>query len=180
MPWNPPSSDDSVTSVFGRQAIGGAPWYAASGGAAVAASAVWPTANSALFVPFCVRQPRLVQRLWWYNGATASGNVDCGIYSADGTLLVSAGSTAQGTINVLQSVDITDTLIGPGQFYMALVMDNITGTMFRATSNSGARIIRLLGTAMMATAFPLPAVATLASDTLAFMPVFGNNARAVL
>jgi hypothetical protein len=53
------------------------------------------------------------------NGATASGNMDVGIYDYAGTRLVSSGSTAQSGTSAFQDFDITDTLLGPGIFYLA-------------------------------------------------------------
>jgi hypothetical protein len=130
-----------------------------------AVSAAYPAANTAYFYPFSMAAPALITKLVAYNGATASGNLDLGIYAEDGTRLVSAGSTAQAGTNTLQVVDITpDVLIGPGVFYFAIVLDNTTGTIFRcAVAGGPAQYVAMLGGAQMASAFPLPATATLAS-----------------
>src|SRR5689334_23396390 len=76
-------------------------------------SAVWPTANLAIYCPFRIGTSRLARKLYWVNGAAVSGNVDCGIYDVAGRKLVSAGSTAQTGTTAVQSVDITDTMLGP-------------------------------------------------------------------
>lgn len=144
-----------------------------------AASAVWPSANLAVYVPFVLRRQITVTQLFWYNGATASGNVDVGIYTADGARIVSSGSTAQGTINVLQAVDITDTPIGPGLYRMALAVNNGTATMFAAASGLIA-LFSSAGVTQQATAFALPATSTIATATFDYLPVFGLTTGGVL
>ena len=62
----------------------------------------------------------------WASNATTgipNDNIDVGIYSADGTRIVSAGSTAQSGTEIAQNFAIADTLIGPGDFYLAMVMN---------------------------------------------------------
>lgn len=144
-----------------------------------AASAAWPSANLAIYVPFVLRRQITVTQLFWYNGATASGNVDIGIYSADGARIVSSGSTGQGTINVLQAVDITDTPIGPGLFRMALAVDNGTATMF-SVATSLIALLSSCGVTQQATAFALPASSAIATATFDYLPVFGLTMGSVL
>src|SRR5690349_9987725 len=45
------------------------------------ASAAWPSANLAIYVPISIRYAYQVNRVFWYNGGTASGNVDLAIYN---------------------------------------------------------------------------------------------------
>jgi hypothetical protein len=134
------------------------------------ASAVYPAANTAYFYPFSIAAPSLITKLATSNGTTASGNLDIGLYAEDGTRLVSTGSTAQAGTSTLQVVDITDVLLGPGVFYLALAMDNTTGTIFRCAPGGGVtQYMQLLGIAQMASAFPLPDTATfaaMAADTI--------------
>ena len=127
-------------------------------------SRAWITANAAVFIPFRISSPIVLAQLFIYNGATLSGNFDVGIYDAAGTKIVSTGSTDQttGTINLLRVVDITDTLIGPGVFYLAAAMDNITGTMMGILG--GGLNSRSMGCVQTATAFPLPATVTFATN----------------
>jgi hypothetical protein len=142
------------------------------------ASTAWPTANTAVYIPFRVFAPFLVAQIAWANGSAVSGNIDAGIYDAVGTRLVSAGSTVQSGAAAVQTVDITDTWIGPGLFYLALALDNTTGTVQR-TSASLARQ-RLTGCFQQATAFALPATATFAAVATANIPVFGLCTRTVI
>lgn len=127
-------------------------------------SGTWNTSNRAVYMPVRISEPVLARKLFWFNGATVSGNADCGIYDAAGTKIVSAGSTAQSGTNALQEVDIADTLLDAGLFYMGLALDNTTGTFFRLSVGTAYRA-QAMGTVMQATAFPLPAAATFAAYT---------------
>lgn len=132
----------------------------------------WPTANKAVFVPFRIAEPLLVTKLFAWNGATASGNLDIGIYDENGVRLVSTGSTPQSGTNALQVIDVTDTWIGPGRFYLALALDGTSGTIVR--NNLGSAIYaQMHGLAEMTSAFPLPATATLASTSITLLHAFG-------
>lgn len=137
-------------------------------GANTPGSAAWPAANRAIYIPFKVSEPILVKRLFVYNGATASGNADIGIYSSRAAdrlpdvRLVSAGSTAQAGTSDLQVFDVTDTWLGPGLFYWAFALDNTTGTVTRLNFG-GTREGQLSGCMMQSSALPLPAAATPAS-----------------
>lgn len=143
------------------------------GSATTPASAAWPTNNLAIFVPLVLPVPYFVRKVWWANGSAASGNVDCGVYTEGGALLLSCGSTAQGTINVVQSVTLgTPVLLEPGSYYMALVLSSTSGRTIRwqpSTASQG----QLLGLAQQATALPLPASFTLASYAQTYIPLFG-------
>lgn len=137
------------------------------------ASTAWPSANLALFYPFSVSQPITAVKLWIINGTTASGNLDLGIYDADGTRLVAKGSTAQSGTTAIQILDTTDLNLAPNvQYYMACSMDGTTGTT-RAAAAVTAGKYASLGMAQMATAFPLPANATYAAMAQAQCPFFG-------
>src|SRR3972149_4026032 len=145
------------------------PWSACSianciGTMGVPASAVWPTANKALYVPFRIGKPVLVKKLFLINGATVSGNVDVGIYDAAGTRLISAGSTAQAGASALQQFDIADTLLGWGLFYMALAVRNVTATAL-GTATLVFSELHHLGMGM---------------PTSAFLPLFGLAGRVTL
>ena len=143
------------------------------------ASAIWPTANLAIFVPFRIAEPRIAVQLFAKNGATVSGNIDIGIYDRTGVRLVSAGSTVQSGVNDSQEFNITDTLLGAGVFLLAVALDNITGTTFRiAPANAG--VLKQFGCAQQATAFALPATATLATITSAYLPYMGIQFRTLL
>lgn len=142
-------------------------------------SAVYPSANLAIYVPFSVMTPVLARQLFWYNGATASGNVDVGIYDAKKRKIVSSGSTAQAGVNAMQVVDITDTWIGAGLFFIAIAMDNVTGTLFAAASGN-VLWQNVFGNYQQASAFALPSTATFATPSFDYLPMFGFTTRGVI
>lgn len=135
------------------------------------ASGAYTAANLALYIPFRLQHPIVVTKLFSSNGATASGNIDVGIYSADFTRVVSSGSTAQSGTDLNQLFDIADTLLGVGDFYLAVAMNNNTGTLYRTTSTFN--ILRVAGMLRQTSAFPLPAVATPVALTASYTPMFG-------
>jgi hypothetical protein len=89
----------------------------------------WGTANTGFFIPFNVGSMITVKQLAIYNGATVAGNLDVGIYDAEGHRLVSSGSVAQAGVGAIQLFDITDTVLPPGLYYAALACDNATATV---------------------------------------------------
>lgn len=148
-------------------------------GVAAPASAVWPAANRAIFVPIAIAAPYPVRKLWWANGTAVAGNVDCGIYSADGTRLISAGATAQAGTSAIQSVTLgTPFLLLPGLYYLALAFSSASGTAIRVAS--GTLAPQMAGCAQMATAEPLPATATFASIASSYIPIFGIASSPVI
>lgn len=143
---------------------------------ATLASATWPSGSRAFYIPFRLPFPFVITQAFWENGAAVSGNVDIGIYDAAGTRLRSSGSIAQVNVSVIQSVDLTDLTIDGGVFYLALAVDNTTGTMLR----SGAANMPATGMASQNAAFPLPATATFAAMANAYLPLCGVTGRAVI
>lgn len=126
-------------------------------------SMAWPVAKKVIYCPVWLAAPTTAVKLLWINGTVASGNVDCGIYDSAAGLpvnrLVNSGSTAQSGTSVVQSVDSTDTFLAPGLYFLALTMDNITGTIFRCTSS--AAFLKVPGWCEETTgSFGLPATAT--------------------
>lgn len=92
----------------------------------------WFAANTAVTIPFTIEREVVVSRMGWYNGATVSGTVDAGVYDYDAkTLLVSTGPITQTGASVPQDQDVTNTLLEPGDYRMALLVSNTTGTIFR-------------------------------------------------
>lgn len=153
-------------------------WFGTFAGAT---SQTWPTANKAIFVPFELHEDVTVVKLWAYNGATANGNTDIGIYNASGTRQVSAGPTAQSGTNVIQEFDVADTALTAGRYYMALVNSGTTGTyLARSGPVNGAEDWQALGMAEQASAGTLPASATLAAITVNRLPLFGFSLRTLV
>jgi hypothetical protein len=127
-----------------------------------AVSSAWPSANLALFFPFYITHRITVQQLFMLNGATAAGNVDMGLYTLDGTRIISVGSTAQSGTNAIQAFSITSTQLSAGTYYLAVAASSVSTTIFsRTVFNSSYS--STFGMAQMTSAFPLPATATLAT-----------------
>lgn len=138
-------------------------------------SNAYTLANYGIFIPFRVMAPTRIGKMFCFNGATASGNIDLGIYSEDGVCLASTGGgTFQSGLNKFQIVLMnTPVRVSPGQFYyMALSIDNVTSTVFSFTGYS-AILLSIIGLAGKTSAFPLPATVALTSYSRVFLPVFG-------
>jgi hypothetical protein len=145
---------------------------------AAPASVAQATANLARAYPFVLTEPTLIRKLWWYNGSTASGNIDCGVYTEGGGRLFSTGATAQGTISVIQEVDITDFLLGRGRYYLAISCSSATATLF--SNVLSVQLSKMLGWKQMATAHPLPTTFTDAAFSAAIQPIFGLSGRTLV
>ena len=141
--------------------------------------------NQTIYVPLTVTETITIVKGWWVNGATSNGNVDIGLYpEAGGTKIVSLGSTAQGTINVLQEGNIADTVVPPGRYLMAFGWSSATATFFSYSATyTTNRQWKALGIAKEA-AFALPASATPAvwdsATTGTLLPVFGFSQRTLV
>ena len=162
--------------TFHKNAIGVA---LAAIGVSEPASAAWPTANMALAFPFVISKTTTVKELWCSNGATASGNVDIGIYDETFAKIISTGSVAQSGTDTCQQFDITDTVLVPGTYYLALSCDNGTATFYRF-SVTAIRVLQSLGVYRQLTAFPLPSTMTPAFLAATYFPDFGLATGTVL
>ncbi len=143
-------------------------------------SKAWPTANKALGYPFFVGIPITIKRLFTANGATASGNLDIGIYDPSGVRIISTGTTAQSGTDGIQFIEVTDTVIGPGIFYAVMAFDGTTGTYRGPANYPNRRASSSTGLIAQASAFVLPATMTFTSyseDQGA--PLFGLTTRTV-
>jgi hypothetical protein len=92
-------------------------------------------ANQAFFFPFELTDFGTAYQLLFWVGATASGNIDVGIYDASLNRIVSSGPTAQGTINTVQELNIANTLLKPGRYYLASAASAGTATVMRGQGN---------------------------------------------
>ncbi len=140
------------------------------GGSTVPSSTAWPSANRAILIPFRLPKQMTVYQAIVGCGATGGGNFDVGIYDLSGNRIVSGGTTARAASSEV-IVNITDTPIGPGVYYMALSSDS-TGT-FIASSPAQAALVKAVGIRQASTAFVLPATVTFETAASAFIPVFG-------
>jgi hypothetical protein len=134
------------------------------------ASQNFVTANLAVFIPFWTPETIVLTKMGWMNGAAVAGNLDCGIYDEAGVKLVAIGSTAQSGTTRLQVVDIGDTTLARGRYYLALSSDTSGATQKVHAVLPAAGIGQSLGLLQMAAAFALPANATFAKYASAFVP----------
>lgn len=127
---------------------------------AVSAATTW-TAKLVSYMPVVLPFDYMVQRVWWMNGTTnTTSNVDFGIYSPSGAKIYSTGTTAMGTVAVVQYVTpATPFMLSAGAYYFAWSCDNTTA---RAQTQAGtANAGRLVGMLQETTgSFGLPATMT--------------------
>lgn len=135
----------------------------------VVVSPYWPAANLAIFIPFTLSEMITFKRMMFINCDTTPGNVDIGIYDSAGNRLVSSGSIPRAVTNRAQIVDIADTQLSPGRYYLALVVDV---TVYVRAAQNAPGVNAFFGVREMAGAFPLPATATLTEEpTRNFIPL---------
>jgi hypothetical protein len=166
--------DEVAVTPWSSQSGLGAAGNAAAFGAA--ASATWPAANIGIFVPFVVNEPTTFTKLFWVNGTAAGDNWDVGLFDEAGTLLVSAGTTVGVGNSTLQAVDVTDTTLDRGRWYMGICHSTTTANRgFGVVPAAG--ILQGLGCLQDAACAPPLATnanpATYAVMAQAFLPFFG-------
>lgn len=78
------------------------------------------TSNTAVIVPFSSWADMTVLKIGWLNSSSTTGNTCVAIYKSDLTRLVTTGSTANATHSVVQWVDVADTVMPAGNYYVAV------------------------------------------------------------
>ena len=130
--------------------------------------ATWPAANRAIYVPVVVQVPITVRKMA-FEVAVQSGNCDVGIYDSSLKRLVSKGSTAVAAAGT-QIIDIVDTALTPGVYFLAMCVDNTTASVGRVPL--GLINSRASGVSQQAVgAVTLPDPAVLAAPGTAYLPV---------
>lgn len=169
MSYTPPRSDGIATSTtISAISTAGAGWNSTG-----AASAAYPLANLALYVPFSVSQALTVYEGWVVAGTTSGGNYDIGVYSATGSRLTSAGATARTLSTVNNTTAMTNLVLVPRvRYYMAFSAD---GTANYLAGTMSAGIYESMGMLESTTSYVLPASPTLSRTTRAYIPMFGLN-----
>jgi hypothetical protein len=161
-----------VLTTMSMQCMGG--MLIANQRATSGTSTAWSVANTPFFYPFTITTPRTYVGMIWMNGAAVSGNVNAAIYSADGvTSLGVIGTVAQSGTTVTQQKAFGSPLtLAPGTYFMALVLDNTTGTIVGASMT--AAVVRAAGARQLASFFALTATAAAwVGITNSRVPVFG-------
>ena len=147
--------------------------------AAASASTAWGTANQARYVPFLIPAPFLVRKLLAYNGATAAGNTDMGIYTEGGSEVLGIAAAAQAGTSAWQEFDVTDTWLVPGLYYVGLLNTTTTGTYFTVPDVQVGRLAGVFSQAVGAATLPSPTATFAALDGVG-IPIVGMSSRTLI
>ncbi len=139
------------------------------------ASQAWLAANEAIYVPIFFTDPCIVYRVGVGAGGTAGGNFDIGLYDMAGTKLQSTGTQVR-TLSAFNQVDWTDLTVFPGWYYAALSADSTANYSGVAPA---AGLCEAAGVCKQATAFTLPATATLTRTDRALIPGIVFTVRSI-
>jgi hypothetical protein len=167
-----PLWDDGAAQIIGP----GTGWSIGCGFTNGGTTAAFPAANDAICVPFRVPYPVTVEKVAMGTGTGTGNNFDIGVYNEAGTLLVSTGATARPAATTGLVVDVTDTVLNPGLYYMALASDS-TSTFAVNTVLANVATVKMAGMRKQATAYPLPNPITFATCTAAYIPLIGLYVR---
>lgn len=134
---------------------------------------VWPSGDAQLY-PFRLHAPAIARKAILDIALTSGGGIDVGIYDQSLRLLVSSGSTPWGTTGAVQEIDLTDTPLGPGRYYLALAgssSGNVRAASFDTSFGKADRA--MFAGILKATVFPLPAVFTPDASAWDLVPILG-------
>lgn len=160
-PGSPPRRTSAGISISNTEN-----WWRQTGIATLLTSAVWSTANLAVYTPIVLRKPTKISSIEYFVGAAASGNYDVGVYLPDaegkpGDRLWSSGSKVMAGTNVLIGQSPATPTWVHGLVYLAMAIDNTTGEVRRLAALTTNGLGVFAGSIFTeAAAFPLPATAT--------------------
>jgi len=114
-------------------------WVDELTGPTAPSSAAYESAARAVYCPIVLPSGCVIRRVWWANGDVRTGGatIEVGVYRDSGYgpgSKVVSGSAAQGTATQVQFVDVTDTAIPPGLYWIAIVASTATDTTIMRTS----------------------------------------------
>lgn len=169
-----------VLTPFNMESLGPSMGTAPLGGAT---STTWTVNNKGYYYPFRLDQIVTARQLLFWVGATSSGNIDVAIYDSQLNRIVSAGTTAMSaTVNTWQELNITDTVLHPGDYYLGVSCSTTVGTCFTQSSSADESALSRWPVYEQASALPLPnpAVPVVCTDDtpplwacgIQFAPVF--------
>lgn len=146
------------------------------------ASSAYPSASRVIYTPLMLPAPVTIHGGWTYNGATAAGNWNVGIYEWESKArLLETGTVAQAGTSVVQRSDLSGggtVDLKAGLYIMAIISSSATATFFRVTNSNyllaGHGCCQEAGSGST-----LPSTASLATAvTSAYFPAFGFEVRA--
>lgn len=145
-------------------------------GAQAIASANWPTANKAIYVPIIFPSPCQINSISFV-AVNGTGNYDLGFYDGySKTKIASSGSTAMTAAGAKKLTISPDYRVDSGKlYYAALALSSASGTVER--NNAGVPALISLGLAEQTSALPLPSPMVPVTLTSAFMPLFVFGVR---
>lgn len=148
------------------------------------ALAAWFGANKPCAIPFVVNTPFTIMQLGWFNGSALTDNFDCGVYDVGFNRLISTGSTARVGATLNQWVDVTDTVLGPGKYWLAGASNGTTANCARGIGAAKTvAVMAQIGMQDSATnSFPLPnpLVGMAAAATMTTVPIMYIAGRALV
>lgn len=165
-----------VVTPFSEECLGPLSRY--FGGTAAASA----TAGSqvAQFFPWTIEAAIKIVKGIVMNGASVNGNLDVAVYDHEFNRVVSMGATTQAGTNAVQELDITDTVLLPGRYWMAFLCTG-SGTVF---ARSAADEISLGAFAILEqtaqTALPSTATAVKSTAATPLIPVFGFSTETTI
>ena len=127
----------------------------------------WPSANRAIYVPVIVESYVTAYQMA-FEVTTQSGNYDVGIYDEAGVQLVAKGSTTVPAVG-LAAVDITDTPLTPGTYFLAMAVNTAVAAFWRQAIGLPSTQ-SIVGVQDQDAAFALPATATFSSPASQYVP----------
>lgn len=169
-----PGGNPVVIPASARNALG--PLIKYEQNADINTGATWPAASRAFLVPVWLDRSFIADRLGVYNGTVVAGNFDIGIYDSTFARLVSTGAFALAGTSVIQWVNIADTTLARGWYYLA---GSPSATPNIASWGYSAGEIRMVGGLQMTAAHPLPATIVPEVVASAFLPQLLISARSV-
>ena len=126
-------------------------------GSAYVLTGTWQTANKPLAISFFMGSDFTIYQLGWLNGSgTMTDSVDVGVYDFAWNRKISTTGTARSGASALQFVDVTDTPLPAGHYYMAMVGNGTTANQQACWTAVPAGTLTPLEHDSATSAYPLP------------------------
>ena len=140
-------------------------------------SVAWAGANDVVAIPFRLFTGMTVYQLGTWNGSgTMTDSFDIGIYDTAWNRKVSKGGTARSGVSSAQWVDVTDTYLPPGKYYLAMSNNGTTANNSRningATSVGVQALLGVMDSATAAYPLPDPLTNMAAASIFTSLPIF--------
>lgn len=133
----------------------------------------YPAANRAYYSEIIMPTRFKVARFFTQYSGTTAGNFDIAIYRANLSKIIGTGATAKltATANLTQYVDVTDTPLPPGRYFLGFAHDGTVS--WNEFSPTLAAMLKIGGMWQQASAYTLPDPMVPALITDSYFPVFG-------